>query len=93
LDELPSTAPLPTLRTRMANERALGVSFISAVQTWRQLAAVAEPARGCGRILIKSPELALYRSPRALALTHLFIWFSRPQSGMPIIPESQVYAS
>jgi hypothetical protein len=36
----------------MANERALGVSFIYAVQTWRQLAAVAEPARGCGRILI-----------------------------------------
>ena len=29
----------------MANERALGVSFIHAVQTWRQLAAVAEPAR------------------------------------------------
>lgn len=27
LDELPSTAPLPTLRTRMANERALGVSI------------------------------------------------------------------
>ncbi len=25
LDELPSTAPLPTLRTRMANERALGL--------------------------------------------------------------------
>ncbi|WP_245616202.1 type IV secretory system conjugative DNA transfer family protein, partial [Phycicoccus jejuensis] len=25
LDELPSTAPLPTLRTRMANERALGI--------------------------------------------------------------------
>ncbi len=24
LDELPSTAPLPTLQTRMANERALG---------------------------------------------------------------------
>ena len=40
LDELPSTAPLPTLRTRMANERALGVSFIYAAQTWRQLAAV-----------------------------------------------------
>jgi hypothetical protein len=36
----------------MANERAPGVSFICAVQTWRQLAAVAEPARGCGRILI-----------------------------------------
>jgi hypothetical protein len=36
----------------MANERALGVSSIYAVQTWRQLAAVAEPARGCGRILI-----------------------------------------
>jgi hypothetical protein len=50
LDELPSTAPLSTLRTRMANERALGISFIYAVQTWRQ-AAVAEPARDCGRIL------------------------------------------
>lgn len=40
LDELPSTAPLPTLRTRMANERALGISFIYAAQTWRQLSAV-----------------------------------------------------
>lgn len=40
LDELPSTAPLPTLRTRMANERALGISFIWAAQTWRQLAAL-----------------------------------------------------
>jgi hypothetical protein len=50
LDELPSTAPLSTLRTRMANERALGISFIYAVQTWQQ-AAVAEPARDCGRIL------------------------------------------
>ena len=40
LDELPSTAPLPTLRTRMANERALGISIIYAAQTWRQLAAL-----------------------------------------------------
>jgi type IV secretion system protein VirD4 len=38
LDELPSTTPLPTLRTRMANERALGLSFVYAFQTWRQLA-------------------------------------------------------
>lgn len=37
LDELPSTAPVPTLATRMANERALGLSFILAAQTWRQL--------------------------------------------------------
>ena len=37
LDELPSTAPLPTLRTRMANERALGLSFIWAAQTRSQL--------------------------------------------------------
>ena len=37
LDELPSTTPLPTLRTRMANERALGLSFMYAAQTWRQL--------------------------------------------------------
>ncbi|HEY3034215.1 MAG TPA: TraM recognition domain-containing protein, partial [Streptosporangiaceae bacterium] len=37
LDELPSTAPLPTLRTRMANERALGIWFIYAAQTWRQM--------------------------------------------------------
>lgn len=40
LDELPSTAPLPTLATRMANERSLGLSFIYATQTWRQLAAI-----------------------------------------------------
>ena len=40
LDELPSTAPLPTLRTRMANERALGLSFIYATQTWRQLVSI-----------------------------------------------------
>ena len=37
LDELPSTTPLPSLRTRMANERALGLAFIYAAQTWRQL--------------------------------------------------------
>lgn len=40
LDELPSTAPLPTLRTRMSNERALGISFIWAAQAWPQLASV-----------------------------------------------------
>lgn len=40
LDELPSTAPLPTLRTRMANERALGLSFIWAAQTWPQLTSI-----------------------------------------------------
>ena len=40
LDELPSTAPLPSLRTRMANERALGISFVWAAQTWHQLTAV-----------------------------------------------------
>jgi type IV secretion system protein VirD4 len=37
LDELPSTAPIPTLSTRMANERALGLSFLLAAQTWRQV--------------------------------------------------------
>lgn len=37
LDELPSTAPIPTLSTRMANERALGLSFILAAQIRRQL--------------------------------------------------------
>ena len=37
LDELPSTTPLRTLRTRMANERALGLSFLYAAQTWRQM--------------------------------------------------------
>jgi type IV secretion system protein VirD4 len=40
LDELPSTAPLPTLRTRMANERALGISFIWAAQAWPQLTSI-----------------------------------------------------
>ena len=37
LDELWSTTPLPTLRVRMANERALGLSFIYAAQTWKQM--------------------------------------------------------
>ncbi len=37
LDEIPSTAPIPTLAQRMANERALGITFIYASQTWRQL--------------------------------------------------------
>jgi type IV secretory pathway TraG/TraD family ATPase VirD4 len=37
LDELPSTTPLPTLRVRMANERAAGLSFIYAAQTWKQM--------------------------------------------------------
>ena len=37
LDEMPSTAPLPTLMTRMANERKLGLSFIWAAQTKPQL--------------------------------------------------------
>jgi len=37
LDELPSTTPLPTLRVRMANERALGLSFLYAAQTWKQM--------------------------------------------------------
>lgn len=40
LDELPSTAPLPTLRTRMANERAQGLSFIWAAQTRPQLTSI-----------------------------------------------------
>ena len=35
LDELPSTAPPQTLITRMAMDRATGISFIYAVQTWR----------------------------------------------------------
>lgn len=40
LDELPSTAPLPTLRTRMSNERAQGLSFIWAAQTRPQLTSI-----------------------------------------------------
>ena len=40
LDEMPSTAPLPTLRTRMANERALGISFLWAAQTRAQLSTI-----------------------------------------------------
>lgn len=40
LDELPSTAPLPTLPTRMANERALGISFLWAAQAWPQMSAI-----------------------------------------------------
>lgn len=40
LDEMPSTAPLPTLRTRMANERALGLCFIWTAQVRAQLDAI-----------------------------------------------------
>ncbi|WP_342778547.1 TraG/TraD/VirD4 family protein [Aeromicrobium piscarium] len=40
LDELPSTAPLPSLQTRMANERALGISFIWAAQSRAQLTSI-----------------------------------------------------
>lgn len=39
LDELPSTAPLPTLRTRMANEKARHL-FIHAAQACGQLASI-----------------------------------------------------
>lgn len=37
LDELPSTAPIPTLITRIANERALGISIMWASQSLPQL--------------------------------------------------------
>ena len=50
LDELPSTAPIPTLRTRMANERALGISFIWAAQTWAQLVTVLGEAEARARL-------------------------------------------
>lgn len=40
LDELPSIAPLPTLQTRLANDRALGVSYIWGAQSYSQLVAV-----------------------------------------------------
>lgn len=36
LDELPSTAPIPTLATHMANDRALGLSFSIYAQNARQ---------------------------------------------------------
>lgn len=59
LDELPSTTPLPTLATRMANERALGLAFIWASQTWRQLVMVfgEETARS---LLTLSNNLVLF---------------------------------
>lgn len=37
LDELPSTAPIPTLITRAANERALGINIMYATQSLPQL--------------------------------------------------------
>jgi type IV secretion system protein VirD4 len=53
----PSTAPLPTLRTRMANERALGLSFIWVAQTRPQLTSIlgeheARALRGLTNVLI-----------------------------------------
>lgn len=43
LDELPSTAALPTLPTRLANERALGLFFVWAAQARSQLNTVFGP--------------------------------------------------
>ncbi len=37
LDELPSTAPIPSLPISMANDRALGIGYLWASQTRRQL--------------------------------------------------------
>lgn len=37
LDELPSTAPIPSLAVSMANDRALGIGYLWASQTRRQL--------------------------------------------------------
>ncbi len=50
LDELPSTAPLPTLATRMANDRALGSGFLWAAQTWPQLITLFGPT-GAAQLL------------------------------------------
>lgn len=66
LDELPSTAPLPTLRTRMANERALGISIIYAAQTWRQLAALFGDTEGRA-ILGLTNILALFGGSKDVA--------------------------
>jgi type IV secretion system protein VirD4 len=65
LDELPSTAPLPTLQTRMANERALGISFIYAAQTWRQLAAI----------------FGEHQARALLGLTNVFVMFGGSKDG------------
>ncbi len=59
LDELPSTAPLPSLATRMANERALGLSFIFAAQTFRQLVV----------------SFGEQQARALLGLTNVLIWF------------------
>ena len=50
LDELPSTAPLPTLATRMANDRALGAGYLWAAQTWPQLVTLFGP-NGAAQLL------------------------------------------
>lgn len=59
LDELPSTAPLPTLRTRMANERALGLSFIWAAQTRSQLTSIFGE-QGAGALIQLTNNLVVF---------------------------------
>ena len=69
LDELPSTAPLPTLRTRMANERALGLSFIYAAQTFRQLAAIFGEQEA--RALVGLTNVLVWFGGSKLSLIHI----------------------
>ncbi len=50
LDKLPSIAPVPTLKQRLANERALGVSSIYASQTLAPTGRLIRRGRSLGTV-------------------------------------------
>ena len=83
LDELPSTAPLPTLRTRMANERALGISFIHAAQTWRQLAVVFGEQQARALFGLTNVLVMFGGSKDGGSTRRSLTWSARPESPGP----------
>lgn len=90
LDELPSTTPLPTLATRMANERANGLCFIWASQTERQMTMVygkdqAAAIRGLTNVLVifgGSKDVDFTKDISALLDTERVLRRSRSRQGL-----------
>ncbi|WP_334138922.1 type IV secretory system conjugative DNA transfer family protein, partial [Corynebacterium variabile] len=90
LDELPSTTPLPTLATRMANERANGMCFIWASQTERQMTMVygkdqAAAIRGLTNVLTifgGSKDVDFIKDISALLDTERVLRRSRSRQGL-----------
>ena len=71
---MPSTAPLPTLRTRMANERALGLSFMWAAQTRPQLTSIFGEHEARTLLGLTNNLILFGGSKDAVSYTHLDVY-------------------